>query len=81
MSVSVLWHSLRVPWVGLQCVLVVFPDQTNLLLGQDCQLFMKLCQMQMLKSNQICMTQCACDDAGCAYLVGLQAVLIGNCIC
>ena len=33
MTASVLWHSVRVPWVGLQCVFVVFPDQTHLLLG------------------------------------------------
>ena len=33
MTVSVLWHFLTVPWVGLQCVFVVFPDQTHLLLG------------------------------------------------
>ena len=29
MTVSVLWHFLTVPWVGLQCVFVVFPDQTH----------------------------------------------------
>ena len=33
MTVSVLWHFLTVPWVGLQCVFVVFSDQTHLLLG------------------------------------------------
>ena len=33
MTVSVLWHFLTVPWVGLQCVFVVFPDQTHLHLG------------------------------------------------
>ena len=33
MTASVLWHFLSVPWVGLQCVFVVFPDQTHLLLG------------------------------------------------
>ena len=26
-----LWHFLMVPWVGLQCVIVVFPDQNHLL--------------------------------------------------
>ena len=30
MTVSVLWLFLTVPWVGLQCVLVVFPDHTHL---------------------------------------------------
>ena len=24
-----------VPWVGLQCVIVVFPDHTHLLFGQN----------------------------------------------
>ena len=28
----VLWLFLTVPWVGLQCVIVVFPDHTRLLL-------------------------------------------------
>ena len=31
MTVSVLWLFLTVPWVGLQCVIVVFPDHTHLL--------------------------------------------------
>ena len=30
--VNVLWLFLTVPWVGLQCVIVVFPDLTHLLL-------------------------------------------------
>ena len=33
MTVSVLWLSLTVPWVGLQCVIVVFHDHTHLLFG------------------------------------------------
>ena len=32
-TVSVLWLFLKVPWVGLQCVIVVFPDHTHLLLS------------------------------------------------
>ena len=28
----VLWLFLMVPWVGLQCVIVVFPDQARLVL-------------------------------------------------
>ena len=32
-NVSVLWLFLTVPWVGLQCVLVVFPDHTHLRFG------------------------------------------------
>ena len=29
--VVVVWLFLAVPWVGLQCVIVVFPDHTHLL--------------------------------------------------
>ena len=28
MTVSVLWLFITLPWVGLQCVIVVFPDHT-----------------------------------------------------
>ena len=31
-TIIVLWLFLMVPWVGLQCVIVVFPDHTHLLL-------------------------------------------------
>ena len=30
-TVDVRWLFLTVPWVGLQCVIVVFPDHTHLL--------------------------------------------------
>ena len=30
-TVTFLWLFLMVPWVGLQCVIVVFPDHTHLL--------------------------------------------------
>ena len=30
---SVLWLFLTLPWVGLQCVIVMFPDQTHLLIS------------------------------------------------
>ena len=30
-TVNVQWLFLRVPWAGLQCVIVVFPDHTHLL--------------------------------------------------
>ena len=30
-TVNVLWLFLTVPWVGLQCVIVVFPDYTQVL--------------------------------------------------
>ena len=32
-TVNVLWLFLMVLWVGLQCVIVVFPDHTHLLFG------------------------------------------------
>ena len=31
-TINVLWLFLPWPWVGLQCVIVVFPDHTHLLL-------------------------------------------------
>ena len=31
-TIDVLWLFLTVPWVGLQCVIVGFPDHTQLLL-------------------------------------------------
>ena len=37
-TVIVLWLFLVVPWVGMQCVFVVFPDQTHLLLGLKARL-------------------------------------------
>ena len=30
-----LWLFLIVPWIGLQCVIVVFPDHTHLLLAPN----------------------------------------------
>ena len=32
-TIHVLWLFPTVPWVGLQCVIVVFPDHTHLLFG------------------------------------------------
>ena len=28
-TINVLWLFLTVPWVGLQCVVVIFPDHTH----------------------------------------------------
>ena len=33
-TIDALWLFLTVPWVGLQCVIVVFPDHTHLLLSR-----------------------------------------------
>ena len=32
-TANVMWLFFKVPWVGLQCVIVVFPDHTHLLFG------------------------------------------------
>ena len=32
----VLWLFLTVPWVGLQCVIVVLPDHTHFFVGFTC---------------------------------------------
>ena len=32
-TINVLWLFLTVPWDSLQCVVVVFPDNTHLLIG------------------------------------------------
>ena len=32
LTINVLWLFLAVPWVGLQCLIVVFPDHTHFLL-------------------------------------------------
>ena len=32
-TINVLWLFLTVPWVDLQCMIVVFPDHTYLLFG------------------------------------------------
>ena len=34
-TVNVLWLFLTVPWVGLQCAIVVFPDHTHLPFDQN----------------------------------------------
>ena len=37
-TINVLWFFLTVPWVGLQCVIMVYPDHTHLLF-YVCSLF------------------------------------------
>ena len=32
-TINALWIFLTVPWTGLQCVIVVFPDHAHLLFG------------------------------------------------
>ena len=45
MTVSVLWLFLAVPWVGLQGVIVVFPEHTHLLfcVSSECVNLIMLC--------------------------------------
>ena len=41
-TINVLLLFLTVPWVGLQCMIVVFPDHTHLRFGQEAQLVVSL---------------------------------------
>ena len=41
-TINVLWLFLIVPWVGLQYVIVVFPDQTHLLFLLDFKTILNL---------------------------------------
>ena len=43
-SINVLWLFLTVPWVGLQCVIVVFPDHAHLLFELDINLILENCK-------------------------------------
>ena len=47
-TISVLWFFPTVPWVGLQCVIVIFPDHTHLLYGADEHLFYSKCLNKIL---------------------------------
>ena len=42
-TVNVLWLFLRVPWIGLQCENMVFPDHTELLFAITCELCVSRC--------------------------------------
>ena len=44
-SVNVLWLFLTVPRVGLQCLIVVFPDHTNLFLLNELRKSDKMLQL------------------------------------
>ena len=39
-TVNFLWLFLTVPWVGLQCVIVVFPDHTHILFYMPVQIIL-----------------------------------------
>ena len=58
-TVKVMWLFLTVPWVGLQCVIVVFPDHTHLLFKRKSLLLYMLCravanQLQSLQTINHC---------------------------
>ena len=50
LTVNILWLFLTVPWVGLQFVIVVFPDHTHLLFYID--LFDKQCRKPVPTATQ-----------------------------
>ena len=62
-TVKVMWLFLTVPWVGLQCVIVVFPDHTHFLFKRKSLLLHMLCRTVAkptdYQSLQFCMTICA----------------------
>ena len=51
-SFNVLWHFLTLPLVGLQCVIVLFPDHTHLLFD----LYLITCHDFFMK--KLCFTSC-----------------------
>ena len=50
MIVSGLWLFIMVPWVSLQCVIVVFPDHTYFF-QSDCNYMLVTEIMQLIKRN------------------------------
>ena len=37
-TINVLWFSLAMPWLGLQCVIVIFSDHTHFLIVHKAQI-------------------------------------------
>ena len=61
-SINVLWLFLMVPWIGLQYVIVVFPDQTYLLVfiflcSTKC--LFKFCNVLDGEETAYCITLCS----------------------
>ena len=48
-TVDVCWLFLTVPWFGLQCVIVVFPDHTHLLFVFSAQFLSRRVGVQLLR--------------------------------
>ena len=55
-TINVLWLFLTVPWIGLQCAIVVFPDHTHLLLNIEfeCNCIPMLCIISIYINLAIC---------------------------
>ena len=47
-TVNALWLFLAVPWVGLRCVIVVFPDHTHLLFDELQSSFLLPCKFVLI---------------------------------
>ena len=58
-TVNVVWLFLTMPWAGLQCVIVVFPDHSRLLfyiifnMNQFCQFYVNLKVNQHMRAPKI----------------------------
>ena len=50
-SINVLWLFLVVPWVGRQCVIVVFPDHTHLLWSIYHPLLVQMLKMVVIRAR------------------------------
>ena len=48
-TLNILWLSLTVPWVGLQFVIVIFPDHTHLLLEPQISHFVNFASCEELE--------------------------------
>ena len=61
-TISVLWLFLTVPWVGLQCVIVVFPDQTHLLFYCMHKVCIQIMKAFAARHSDNVRTKMACAD-------------------
>ena len=52
-----LWLFLRVPWVGLQYVIVVFPDHTHLLFDSQQNFFLNFGEKDCLLYGCVCLSK------------------------
>ena len=52
-TLNVLWLFFTVPWVGLQCVIVVFPDYTHLLFEMNVTVYSLLEEPSLTSGSAI----------------------------